>query len=113
MLVLPLALYGQSAPAAAFACPASIAVTETAAAAPPWQGEKTTSVYQFLRPSIYTGSPGKDEAELAPDETQTQGKQVTQIWKLSDYRRENTFLRCRYENTAVTVVSNLPAPLKT
>lgn len=106
-------LFAQSSSAPAFACPASIAVTATASAPAPWQAEPAKSGHKFLRPSVYNGSPGKDEAELAPDDTQTQGKQVKQTWKLSDYRDRNLFLRCRYEGTAATVVTNLPPRLKT
>ena len=91
-------LSSQSTPAPApFTCPASI----------------TDGKHKFERPSIYNGTPGKEEYELAPDDTQTQGKQVKQTWKLSDYRDMNLFVRCRYLGTKETVVKNLPAPLKT
>jgi hypothetical protein len=99
--------------AQSFSCPATVSVTETASTATPWQAEAAKSTHKFLRPSIYNGTPGKNEAELAPDDTQTQGRQVTQTWKLTDYRGENLFLRCRYEGSSATVVTNLPARLKT
>lgn len=108
----PVMLCAQSA-YTALACPASIPVTESAPVPAPWRAEAAKAIHKFLRPSIYNGRPGKNEAELAPDDTQTQGKQVKQTWKLTDYRSENLFLRCRYEGTSVTVMTNLPARLKT
>jgi hypothetical protein len=71
------------------------------------------SEHKFERPSIYNGTPGKQEYELAPDDTQTQGKQVRETWNLADYRDMNLFVRCRYLGTAATVVADIPAPLKT
>lgn len=114
LLASPALLSSQTAAAAApLACPATIRVTESASAKAPWHPEAATAEHKFLRPSIYNGEPGKDEAELAPDDTQTRGKQVTQTWKLSDYRDRNLFLRCRYDGTASTLVVNLPARLTT
>ncbi len=58
----------------------------------------------------------KSEPEPAPLSAplQTpQGKQVRQTWNLADYREMNLFVRCRYLGTAATVVTNIPAPLKT
>jgi hypothetical protein len=95
-------------------CPASITVIETASPASPWQAEGAKSEHKFERPSIYNGSPGKQEYELAPDDTQQDvGKRVRETWKLVDYRQMNLFLRCRYSGTAATVVTNIPGPLKT
>lgn len=108
LLIAPTVLGAQS-----FSCPVTLSVTENASAAAPWLAETAKSDHKFLRPSIYNGTPGKNEAELAPDDTQTQGRQVKQTWKLTDYRKENLFLRCRYEGTSATVVTNLPARLKT
>jgi hypothetical protein len=93
-------LSSQSAPAASpLTCPASIKAVK--------------SEHKFERPSIYNGTPGKQEYELAPDNTQTQGKQVRETWNLADYRDMNLFVRCRYLGTAATVDTNIPAPLKT
>jgi hypothetical protein len=106
-------LSSQSTPAATpFTCPASIAVTGTASAAPPWQAESAKSDHKFQRPSLYNGTPGKQEYELAPDDTQNQSRQVRQTWNLADYRQMNLFVRCRYSGTAATVVTNIPAQLK-
>jgi len=107
-------LSSQSAPATTpLTCPASIAVTGTASAAAPWQAESAKSEHKFERPSIYNGTPGKQEYDLAPDDTQTTGKRVRETWNLSAYRDMNLFLRCRYLGTPATVVTNIPAPLKT
>jgi hypothetical protein len=100
----------------AFACPATITIGESAA--PPWRMEVAKDpgkkgLHKFLRPSIYNGTPGKEEYDLAPDDEQTQGRRVRQSWKLSDYRDNNLFLRCRYAGTGATLVVNLPLPLKT
>jgi hypothetical protein len=106
-------LSSQSAPAAApLTCPASITVIAAASVAAPWQAESVKSEHKFERPSIYNGTPGKQEYELAPDDTQSQGKQVKETWNLADYRDMNLFVRCRYLGTKETVVMNLPAPLK-
>lgn len=106
-------LCGQNLAAPSFGCPASIPVTEAPAASAPWQAETARAEHKFLRPSIYNGAPGKEEYDLAPDNTQTEGKRVKQTWKISDYRDRNVFLRCRYENTAAAVVANIPARIKT
>jgi|HubBroStandDraft_2_1064218.scaffolds.fasta_scaffold307921_3 hypothetical protein len=107
-------LSSQSAPAAApLTCPASITVTAAASAVTPWQSESAKSEHKFERPSIYNGTPGKQEYDLAPDDTQTAGKRVRETWKLTDYRDMNLFVRCRYLGTPATVVTNIPAPLRT
>jgi hypothetical protein len=104
----------QSAPATApLTCPASITVTGTASVAAPWQAESAKSEHKFERPSIYNGTPGKQEYDLAPDDTQTAGKRVRETWNLADYRQMNLFVRCRYLGTPAAVVTNIPAPLKT
>jgi hypothetical protein len=95
----PSILCGQNTAAATpLTCPVSIKVAK--------------SDHKFERPSIYNGTPGKQEYDLAPDDTQTQGKQVKETWNLADYRDMNLFVRCRYLGTKETVVMNLPAPLK-
>jgi hypothetical protein len=107
-------LSSQSAPAPTpLTCPASIAVTAAASVAAPWQAESAKSEHKFERPSIYNGTPGKQEYDLAPDDTQTAGKRVRETWNLADYRDMNLFVRCRYLGTPATVVTNIPAPVKT
>lgn len=99
LMAAPSIVYGQSTPTAKpLTCPVSIKVAK--------------SDHKFERPSIYNGTPGKQEYDLAPDDTQTQGKQVKETWNLADYRDMNLFVRCRYLGTKETVVINLPAPLK-
>jgi len=98
----------------AFGCPATIAVIESATAAPPWHAEASPAKdHKFLRPSIYNGTPGGKEYELAPDNEKSGGKRVRQEWNLSAYRDMNLFLRCRYAGTEVTAVADIPASLKT
>jgi hypothetical protein len=94
-------------------CPVSITVTAAASVSAPWQAESAKSDHRFERPSIYNGTPGKQEYDLAPDDTQTAGNRVRETWKLADYRDMNLFLRCRYLGTPATVVTNIPAALKT
>jgi len=107
-------LSSQTAPAATpLTCPASITVTAAASVVTPWQAESAKSEHKFERPSIYNGTPGKQEYDLAPDDTQTAGKRVQETWKLADYRDMNLFVRCRYVGTPATVVTNIPAALKT
>jgi hypothetical protein len=107
-------LSSQGAPAPTpLTCPATITVTGTASVVTPWQAESAKSEHKFERPSIYNGTPGKQEYDLAPDDTQTAGKRVRETWNLADYRDMNLFVRCRYLGTPATVVTNIPAPLKT
>ena len=96
-----------------FTCPPTIAVTEKAESRPPWQGDSVSAQRKFLRPSLYNGTRGKQEYELAPDKQENQGRRIRQTWILSDYRDMNIFVRCRYENTAATLATDLPAALKT
>jgi hypothetical protein len=93
-------------------CPASVTVVEKAETSPPWQSEQASAQHKFLRPSLYNGTRGKQEYELAPDREEIQGRRVLQTWILSDYRDMNIFVRCRYENAGATVAIDLPASLK-
>lgn len=93
-------LSSQSTPGSVpLTCPATI------------KGAKTE--HKFARPSIFNGTPGKQEYELAPDDTQTKGRQVRETWNIGDYRDMNLFVRCRYLGTSATVVIDIPAPVKT
>src|SRR5580704_7169350 len=86
-------LSSQSLPAATpLTCPASITVTGTASVAAPWQAESGKSEHRFERPSIYNGTPGKQEYDLAPDDTETAAKRVRETWNLAAYRNMNLFL---------------------
>jgi len=98
---------------AAFACPASITVSETAAALDGWSAEPGSSKHRFRMPKIYNGKPGGEEYELKPDGQKTVGKKTIFLWKLSDYRDLNLFVRCVYHGTPATVTANIPAALTT
>jgi hypothetical protein len=95
---------------AAFACPASITVSETAAAPEGWSAEPGSSEHRLRMPKIYNGKPGGEEYELKPDGQKTAGKKTVFLWKLSDYRDLNLFVRCVYHGTPATVTADiLPA----
>jgi hypothetical protein len=49
---------------AIFNCPASITVSETAAAPDGWSAEPGSSKHRFQMPKIYNGKPGGEEYEL-------------------------------------------------
>jgi hypothetical protein len=106
-------LSSQTAAPARFTCPSTIAIAETPSVQPPWHAEAARSDHSFQRPSIYNGQPGGQEYDLAPDDEKNQGRQVHQTWDLSGYRSMNLFVRCRYNGTAATLVSNLATQLKT
>jgi hypothetical protein len=108
------AAQNQTRASGGFGCPATITATESAVAPPSWKAEAAgQATHKFLRPSIYNGAAGKQEYELAPDDQQVEGKTVRQVWKLTDYRDQNLFLRCRYEGTGVTLTADIPAAIKT
>lgn len=98
---------------AAFACPAGITVSETAAALDGWSAEAGSSKHRFRMPKIYNGKPGGEEYELKPDGQKTVGKKTIFLWKLSDYRDLNLFVRCVYHGTPATVTADIPAALRT
>ena len=95
-------------------CPASITVTESAAPAPGWKTSASQTPHAFERVSVYNGTAGGQEFELAPDtgKDSPAGK-IVQTWNLADYRSMNIFLRCRYHDTSVTLLADVPAALKT
>ncbi len=96
-----------------FACPASITVSESAAAPDGWSAEAGSSKHLFQMPKIYNGKPGGEEYELKPDGQKTVGKKTIFLWKLTDYRNLNLFVRCVYHGTAAIVTADIPAALKT
>jgi hypothetical protein len=98
---------------AAFACPASITVSEAATAPEGWAAEAGSSKHRFRMPKIYNGKPGGEEYELKPDGQKTVGKKTIFLWKLSDYRDLNLFVRCVYHGTPATVTADIPAALTT
>jgi hypothetical protein len=97
----------------AFACPASITVSETAAAPGGWSTEAGSSKHRFRMPKVYNGKPGGEEYELKPDGQKTVGKKTIFLWKLSGYRDLNLFVRCVYHGTPATVTADIPAALTT
>ena len=64
-------------------------------------------------PKIYNGKPGGEEYELKPDGQKTVGKKTIFLWKLTDYRDLNLFVRCVYHGTSATVTADIPASLTT
>jgi hypothetical protein len=98
---------------AAFACPATLTVAETAAPLDGWASEAASSKHNFKMPKVYNGKPGGEEYELKPDGQKTAGRKTIFLWKLSDYRDLNLFVRCVYHGTNATVTADLPAALKT
>jgi len=97
----------------AFTCPATITTSETAAQIDGWTAEAASSKHRFQMPKVYNGKPGGEEYELKPDDQKTAGKKTIFLWKLSDYRDLNLFVRCVYHGTSATVTADIPAALKT
>jgi hypothetical protein len=78
-------------------CPASIRVSDKVEAA-------------FLRVSVLNQNPGGPEYDLAPSSTdKAKNGDLTQVWKLADYRDMNIVLRCRYRGTES--VRNIALPV--
>jgi len=97
----------------AFTCPATITVSETAAQLDGWASEAASSKHSFKMPKVYNGKPGGEEYELKPDGQKIVGKKTIFLWKLSDYRDLNLFVRCVYHGTNATVTADIPGALKT
>ncbi len=98
--------------AAALSCPEKLTVTETAAPVEGWKAADGKSEHAFERVSIYNGTAGGQEYDLAPDTQSQASTRVTQTWKLKDYRSMNLFLRCRYHDTAMVLYKDIPAGLQ-
>ena len=64
-------------------------------------------------PKVYNGKPGGEEYDLKPDGQKIVGKKTVFLWKLSDYRDLNLFVRCVYHGTSATVTADIPANLST
>ena len=94
-------------------CPAILEVNESILPIPGWNTTPARQQHKFERISIFNGTPGDKEFELAPDDEKQQGTRVTQTWSLKDYRTMNIFLRCRYHDTPVVVYKDLPAEIRT
>jgi hypothetical protein len=100
-------------PLAALSCPEKLLVTETVASVEGWKASGSQVEHPFERVSIFNGTPGGKEYELAPDLQNQMGRNVSQNWNLKDYRSMNIFLRCRYHDTAAVLFRDVPAGLQT
>jgi hypothetical protein len=92
-------------------CPANITVTETGSPVSRWSVVPSTDQRSFERISVYNGMPGEQEFDLAPDDQKEKGAKITQTWDLKAYRTMNIFIRCRYHNTSVVLLQDLPRAL--
>jgi hypothetical protein len=99
--------------AADLSCPEKLAVTETVAPLEGWKATGGQTEHAFERVSIFNGTPGGQEYDLAPDLEKKVATRVTQTWKLKDYRSMNIFLRCRYHDTTAVLFRDVPAALQT
>lgn len=108
-----LTLVPAAAAISTFTCPATITVSETTAAVDGWASEAASSKHRFQMPKIYNGKPGGEEYELKPDGQKIVGKKTIFLWKLTDYRDLNLFVRCVYHGTTVTLTADIPAAFKT
>ena len=94
-------------------CPANIAVAETTAPAPSWSVAPAKSQHSFERISVYNVGAGGQEFDLAPDDQKEKGKKITQTWNVKDYRSLKVFMRCRYSDTSVVLLRELPSDITT
>ncbi len=90
-------------------CPETIKVSETATPIANWKTANGQSEHAFERVSIYNGTPGAQEYDLAPDDEKNTAGKIIQTWNLKDYRAMNLFLRCRYHDTSATLFMDAPA----
>jgi hypothetical protein len=95
----------------AFACPATLTVTEQAQAPDGWTGPAVKAEHLLQTAKIYNGDPGKEEYDLRPDDEAQKGKTALLTWILKDYRTMNLFMRCYYYDTKATVTANIPTPV--
>jgi hypothetical protein len=95
----------------AFACPATLTVTEQAQTPEGWAGTAVKAEHALQAAKIYNGNPGKEEYDLRPDDEAQKGKSLLLTWILKDYRTMNLFVRCFYYDTKATVTANIPAPV--
>ena len=92
-------------------CPANIAVIETVAPIAGWSALPVEARHKFERISVFNGTPGGQEFDLAPDDQKQKGVRVTQTWDLKAYRSMNIFVRCRYNDTSAVLLQDLPREL--
>jgi len=84
-------------------------VVETATPPAGWKAAGGQSEHPFQRVSIYNGTPGGQEYDLAPDAEKNVAGKIIQTWNLKDYRTMNLFLRCRYPDTSATLFMDVPS----
>ena len=90
------------------ACPASIAVNESAAPLPGWSLESGKTQRAFERISVYNRDASGKEYDLAPDDQKQEGNRIAQAWDVKAYRTMAVYVRCRYRDTSVTLSKKLP-----
>jgi hypothetical protein len=99
---------------AQLSCPATVRVTDKVEAPQGWTAQAASKQAAFERISVFNASPAGDEYDLAPSSSaQGKGGEVTQVWKLADYRQMKLLLRCHYRDTESTLTIELPSPLRT
>jgi len=84
-------------------------VAETATPIAGWKAANGQSEHPFERVSVYNGTAGGQEYDLAPDDEKNSAGKIVQTWNLKDYRSMNLFLRCRYHDTSATLFMDVPA----
>ena len=94
-------------------CPANITVEETTTPAPTWSVAPAKTEHSFERISVYNVGADGQEFDLAPDDQKEKGKKITQTWNVKDYRSLKVFMRCRYSNTSVVLLRELPSGITT
>lgn len=94
-------------------CPATAGVSEKLDEPKGWISRGANRQTSFLRVSVLNQKPGGPEYDLAPSSSdQGKGGDVTQVWKLADYRDMPLFLRCHYRNTESFLTIELPPSLQ-
>jgi hypothetical protein len=86
-----------------------VKVVETPTPPADWKAASGQSEHPFQRVSIYNGTAGGQEYDLAPDGEKNVAGKIIQTWNLKDYRIMNLFLRRRYHDTSATLFMDVPA----
>jgi hypothetical protein len=86
------------------ACPASIAVAETAKEVPGgWQAFADDEIHYLKRIGFFLGHP-RGMAEQVPDRDTA----LRAVWQFPGKQSENYWIVCRYTDTSMTLVRQLP-----
>jgi hypothetical protein len=102
-----------AAQAPTMTCPATITVRESATPVAGWTSDARQASRKLARISILNKDAQSREYELAPDDEKQAGKNITQSWKLKDYRTMKLLLTCFYRDTTVTLSSEIPLRMTT